>query len=424
MITNLSRRDFLMSTAGVTAMSMSAKSYSQILGANERIAVGLVGAGGMGTNHIEAFLNLKQSNNLNMIAVADCWMKRAEESATKVGAPHALQDYRKLLDIKEIDYVTIATPEHRHAQMALDALDAGKHLYCEKPLTHTIPEAFQVLDKAKQSGLALQVGVQGMCDDSYSSAADSIRGGLLGRVVQAQIEYVRRYDEQGYNRVWGLDDKMPQPADLNWDMWLGSAPKAPWNPRHYFEWRNYAAYSGGIATDLFIHRLSRIMRACNLMYPRRVVGMGGIWHWPDGRDLPDNFEMLCEYPRGMTVHVLGTMSNRHPIEHCIRGYRGTMIFNDEGWIAKNKDGETLADYKKSGAEDIKLHHGNLHNHLRNGEVLKCPVEFAVAGLVAVLMAVESWRTGRMMAWDDAKRDMVPADTVPLDPFPDDPATES
>ena len=92
-----------------------------------------------------------------------------------------------------------------------------------------------------------------------------------------------------------------KPADLDWSTWLGSAEKRDWDPHHYFEWRCYSAYSGGICTDLFIHRITRIMRACDLLYPRRVVGMGGIWQWPDGRDLPDNVEMICEYPRGMTV---------------------------------------------------------------------------------------------------------------------------
>ena len=119
-------------------------------------------------------------------------------------------------------------------------------------------------------------------------------------------------------------------------------------------------YSGGIATDLFIHRITRIMKACDLVYPRRVVGMGGIWQWPDGRDLPDNFEMICEYPRGMTVYVLGTMSNRVGIDHLIRGYRGTLYFTPNGWIAKDKDGKTLAEHKKSGAEDIVLVAGKGH----------------------------------------------------------------
>jgi hypothetical protein len=106
--------------------------------------------------------------------------------------------------------------------------------------------------------------------------------------VQAQIEYVRRYDKQGPWRDPDLKADMPKPSDLDWDAWLGTAKKIDWNPHHYFEWRCYSAYSGGICTDLFIHRITRIMKACKLLYPRRVVGMGGIWQWPDGRDLPDN----------------------------------------------------------------------------------------------------------------------------------------
>ncbi len=419
MSNRFSRRNFLSAAAGAGAIAMSARSYARILGANDRIGVGIIGAGGMGNDHLDALKTLAVPDNLNLVAVADCWTKRAEEGAAKINAPRSMQDYRALLDLKEIDYVTIASPEHQHAPMVLDALEVGKHVYCEKPLAHTIAEGFDIWDKSKATGRAVQIGVQGMSDDSYASAGDAIRNGLLGRVVEAQIEYVRRYGEQGFCRVPDLDGAMPKPDDLNWEMWLGKAPRVPWNPHHYFEWRNYSVYSGGIATDLFTHRLARIMKACDLTYPRRVAGIGGIWQWPDGRDLPDNFEMLCEYPRGMTVHVLGTMSNRHPFEHCIRGYRGTLTFTKEGWIAKDKDDKVLADHRKKGAEDIVLHHTNFHNHLRNGEPLNCPVEFGVAALVTLCMANESWRTGRMLAWDAEKKAMVPADTVPLNPFPED-----
>ena len=149
-----------------------------------------------------------------------------------------------------------------------------------------------------------------------------------------------------------INDATPKPPDLDWNAWLGDAPKIAWNPHHYFEWRNYAAYSGGISTDLFIHRITRIMKACDLLYPRRVVGMGGIWQWPDGRDLPDNFEMICEYPRGMTVYVLGTMSNRVGIDHLIRGYRATLYFTNTGWEIRDKDGKLLESHQKTGGEDI------------------------------------------------------------------------
>ncbi len=416
-MTQTSRRTFLTKTATAatvasTAMALPAKAYSRVVGANDRLHVGLIGPGGMGTGHCHALNQLREPNNLETVAVADCWQKRADKAATLVGFPNVYQDYRKVLDHQEIDYVTIATPEHWHARMTIDAMDAGKAVYCEKPMTHTLPEAVQVMAKQKETKLPLQVGVQGMSDDSYISAREAIDGGMLGQVVQAQIEYVRRYGEQGPWRVPGLDPKMPKPEGLNWNDWLGHAPKTPWNPNHYFEWRNYAAYSGGIATDLFIHRITRIMKACNLLYPKRVVGMGGIWQWEDGRDLPDNFEMICEYPRGMTVYVLGTMSNRVGVDHLIRGYRGTMQFTNTGWIARDKDGKVLGEHKKTGAEDIVLHHTNLHNHIRDGEALNCPVELGMAGVAAVCMANESWRSGRMMAWDEKKQDMVSADALP------------
>ncbi|MFO0914288.1 MAG: Gfo/Idh/MocA family oxidoreductase [Pirellulales bacterium] len=415
----LNRRTFLEVAAGAGAAfattRFTAASYARVLGANDRIRIGFIGAGGMGTNHLQAIAALKEKNNLEPVAVADCWMTRAEAGAKVVGAGKSFHDYRPVLDDASIDYVTIATPEHWHSHMTMDAMDAGKAVYCEKPMTHTIPEALAVVAKQKATGRPLQVGVQAMSDDSYASAGQAIREGVIGQVVQAQIEYVRRYDKEGPWRDPELKENMAQPNDLKWDEWLGHAPKIGWNPHHYFEWRNYSAYSGGVATDLFIHRITRIMKACDLVYPRRVVGMGGIWQWPDGRDLPDNFEMICEYPRGMTVYVLGTMSNRVGVDHLIRGYRGTLYFTGDGWVAKDKDDKVLAQHKKTGGEDIHLHHTNLQNHLRNGEPLNCPADLGLAGVTAVCMANESWRSGRMMGWDSDKMEMVPADQMKFDP---------
>jgi predicted dehydrogenase len=418
----VSRRTFLQTTGALAAATAwTASSYARVIGANDRIRTGFIGVGGMGGGHLAAVKQLKNKDNIESLAVADVWLTRAEAGAKVVGAPKAFSDYRKVLDIKDIDYVTIATPEHWHAKVTLDAMDAGKAVYCEKPMTHTIPQAQQVMKKQKETGLALQIGVQAMSDDSFRTAAEAIRAGKLGQVVQAQIEYVRRYDKQGPWRDPNIKDDAPKPSDLDWETWLGHAPKIAWNPHHYFEWRNYSAYSGGVATDLFIHRITRIMKACDLLYPRRVVGMGGIWQWPDGRDLPDNFEMICEYPRGMTVYVLGTQSNRVGIDHLIRGYRATLYFTPSGWVIKDKDDKVLEEHKKTGAEDIHLHHTNLHNHLRNGEPLNCPVELGMAGVAAVCMANESWRTGRMIGWDEKNERTVSADTLDFNPVPEKPA---
>jgi len=441
---NVSRRVFLQTGGAVAAAvglggALSAKSYGRVIGANERIRAGLIGGGTIGQAHISAFNHLRKNGDFEPVAIADCWMTRARKGAKKLRLPEskAFSDYRRIIDDKDVDYVTIATPEHQHKRMILDVLDAGKPVYTEKPMTHTIDEALVVVEKQKETGLAVQVGVQGMSDDSYSSAAKVVREGILGRVVQAQIEYVRQYHELGPWRLATVSDDTAKPDDLDWDEWLGGARKIDWNPHHYFEWRNYAAYSGGICTDLFVHRITRIIKACDLGLPRRVVGMGGIWQWPDGRDLPDNFEMICEYPRGMTVYVLGTMSNKTAIDHMIRGTKGTLTFTVKGrdgyppdttrghahrspatgWVVRDNGGRIIAEHNKKGGERIDLHHANFHDHLRRGTPLNCPVELGLAGVVAVCMANESWRTGQMMGWDEKNQKMVPANTLPFDPYP-------
>jgi len=292
----------------------------------------------------------------------------------------------------------------------VDALEAGLHVYCEKPITRTVEEAHEVLDKVEAGGLQMQVGVQGMSDDSYSSAHDAIRQGKLGPIVQAQIDYVRNHPaDQGPWRT-GVDPDLPKPDDLNWKAWLGSAPRIPWDAARFFEWRCYRDYSGGIATDLFIHRLTRILKACGLTYPVRVAGFGGISLWDDGRDLPDNFEMLLDYPAvqgvtpGMSVHILGTMGNSRRNEHLIRGHKASLVFTPEGWEIIDEDTEeVLEKHEKTGAEDITLHHRNLHAAIRGDGSINCPADLGVYGLTAVAGANQSWFEKKMLSWDSEGR---------------------
>src|SRR5271163_1146141 len=156
----VSRRSFLQTTSGVLAASaVSAQSYARVIGANDRIKVGFVGVGGQGMQHVETIRDLQKSNNVDGIVVADCWKTRADEGAGRFDAAKAVQDYRHVLDNKDVDYVTVAVPEHSHSIVTIAALDAGKAVYCEKPLTHTIHEGLAVAKKQKETKLPLQVGV-------------------------------------------------------------------------------------------------------------------------------------------------------------------------------------------------------------------------------------------------------------------------
>jgi predicted dehydrogenase len=171
---------------------MLAKSYNRIKGANENLRIGVIGCGGMANAHMEALLKMKKSDNVEIAAVCDIYSNRLDR-AKELTKAQGIVDYRKLLELKDIDYVLIATPEHWHHQMTLDAIDAGKHIYVEKPMTHTIEQGNEVVDKVNESNIKLQVGVQGMSDDSYETAHKMIQEGALGKVVMAHIDYSRNY---------------------------------------------------------------------------------------------------------------------------------------------------------------------------------------------------------------------------------------
>lgn len=200
--------------------------------------------GVIGTAHLNVLKKLKETNNLDPIAVVDCWKTRADKGQQLVEAKHSMTEYKKMLDMKEVDYAVVAVPEHWHRTMTIDAMDAGKAVYCEKPMTHTIPEAQAVMKKQKETKRPLQIGVQAMSDDSYISARDAIRKGVIGKVVQGATGCVRRYDrKEGPWREPASCRTPIKPADLDWNAWLGILPKKiDWNPNHYFEWRCYSAY--------------------------------------------------------------------------------------------------------------------------------------------------------------------------------------
>jgi predicted dehydrogenase len=269
----VSRRTFVQSVAAASVLS--ARSHASAIGANGRLKIGVIGAGGQATDHMETLVKMRAGDNLEIVNVCDIYDKRLEKAAQLTGgAP--LKDYRRVLDNKDIDYVVIATPEHWHFQMAMDALDAGKHVYVEKPMTQNIAQSQKVVQKVKATGRKLQVGVQGMSNESYAVAHEHVKAGELGNVVLAQIDYSRNYRGDFWAGAdYPIDPDAKPGVNLDWDAWLGPAPKRPWDPERYFRWRRYWDYSGGIATDLFIHRATRLIKALNLSFPDYVAATGG-----------------------------------------------------------------------------------------------------------------------------------------------------
>ena len=405
MHSSITRREF----AGAAAF-LTAGAYSRILGANDRLHVGVIGAGGMATAHMNALLGMKDSDNVEIVAVSDVYDKRREGAAKLTGAkPH--KDYRALLDSKDVDYVTIATPEHWHFQMTMDALARGKHIYCEKPMTKTVEQSKKIVARVKQAGVKMQVGVQGMSDDSYEKAHEFIKQGVLGNVVIAQIDYSRNH----------LDDFWTNPPDpdvrpgenLDWNAFLGPAPKRPYDADRFLSWRRYWDYSGGIATDLFIHRVTRIIKALGLTFPERAAATGGKYEFrASAAEIPDTFNITLDYPGGPSVILISSMANDTPVDHVIRGHKATLEFTKTGFTitpqrAFAKDMQPIV-HQKTGAESLTPHHRNLHAAIRSNEPLKCDCMLGYYGVVACEMGVQSYRKRKYMAWDKTKERIVRA----------------
>lgn len=425
--TKMTRRQFAIklasTTAGIatfgSAMGMSAKSYSRIIGSNERFNIGVIGCGGMANQHMRALLKMKQSDNVDIAAVCDIYTNRLDRAKELTQAP-AFKNYQEILNNRDIDYVLIATPEHWHYQMTLDAIGAGKHIYVEKPMTHTIEQAQDIVNKVTSAKLKLQVGVQGMSDDSYETAHQMIQDGALGKVVMAHIDYSRNYANDYWKNE--IDADARPGVNLDWEAWLGSAPKRPWDPQRYFSWRRYWDYSGGIATDLFIHRVTRIIKSLGLSFPDYVTATGGKWNFVDSEaEIPDTHNIMLDYPDKLTVLLVSSLANDTPIRHVIRGHKATLEFTREGFTitpqeATNRDtisgtGENVEGPKpfthiKSGAEDVTLHHRNLQNAIREGEPLKCDQNLGLYGVVACMMGVQSLRQRKYLKWDAQNKRVI------------------
>ncbi len=395
------------------ASLLTARGYSAISGANDRLRIGVIGAGGMATNHMQNLVKIRDTDNFEIVNVCDIYDKRLDNASQLTGGK-PLKDYRQLLDNKDIDYVLIATPEHWHFHMAMDALDAGKHVYVEKPMTHTIEQAKKLTQKVKSTGRKLQVGVQGMSDESYAVANEHVKTGELGKIVLAQIDYSRNYQGD----FWAANDYPIDPdakpgVNLDWKAWLGPAPKRDWDPERYFRWRRYWDYSGGIATDLFVHRATRLIKALDLKFPDYVVATGGKFEFTDSiAEIPDTFNVLADYPGGPTMQLISSMGNDAPVDHMIRGHKATLYFTKTGFTIKpQKDYEKEMQpitYEKKGAEDLKLHHRNLQTAIRSGEPLNCDCMLGMYGVVVCEMAVESFRRRQYLKWDVAKEQAAKA----------------
>jgi predicted dehydrogenase len=455
---DVNRRDFLKTTAAGSALALTAASYARAYRANERIGVAFLGVGGRCQAHLDIINTLKKDGKVAPVAVCDVWdghegtfkkrlggkiverkyLQGLYPSAKKVGlnaddSKHVVKDYRKLLDLPEVDVVCIATPDHWHARMSIDAAEARKHVYCEKPMTKTIDEAHAVVDAMVKNKRVMTVGVQSMADPTWKTAQEYIAKGKIGHVAQAQTSYYRNSIE-GQWRYYPLFKNM-NPKTVKWDMFLGHdfevtpgvklGPKIPFDRAVFAQWRCYWDFGGGMFTDLFVHQTTHMIAAMGVRYPRRVTGGGGLYLEYDGRDVPDVSTIIADYDEGCQLLITATMISSYPIEEVIRGRLGTIKFVKGGFqiigddpskgagiparLEKALEPAETVTVVAPKADTLELWKDFLAC-VRDGkrETMSTP-ELGAAAFTTVAMGVQSYRTGKVLFWDKEGRKVSEAD---------------
>lgn len=410
--TGMSRRDFIrtagLATAGVISGALVPSvgmAAPRVIGANDRINYGVIGVGGMGNGHLRHLLDLKQEQNIEVVGVCDVFHKRTESARNAAQLPESsgYADYRKLLERDDVDAVVVATPDHWHAQICLDAMEAGKHVYVEKPMTRTFDEALKMLDTAGRTKRLVQVGSQGCTDAKWHKAGEIVRSGGIGKVIWAQGSYCRNNPDGEWN--YGIDPDL-KPETCDWDMWLGPAPKRAFSAERYHRWRKYWDYGTGIIGDLWPHRLHPLMIAMAIdEYPKRVSCVGSIMCNTDEghgepRDVAEATMLQVEFPNGAMIVLAGSTVNEYGLEDVIRGQKGNMFFG--GGKVQVRPERPFADEiefqdvpVEGPGEDQKEHHRNLMRCIRGEGSLNCPVELGTRVMAMVEMAEKSYRKSRM-----------------------------
>jgi predicted dehydrogenase len=279
------RRHFLATAAGAGVLA------AQNVSPNDRVRIALIGAGGQGSADTRNALSV---GGVELAAVADIYDGRLKRAREVWGEQvFTTRDYREVLARKDVDAVFVATPDHWHSAIAIDAMNAGKDVYCEKPMVQQLSQGAQMIEAQKRTGRIVQVGSQRVSSIVYAKAKEMLASGAIGELNMVEA-WVDRNSAIG---AWQYSiPPDASPANIDWDRFLGQAPKVPFEPVRLFRWRNYRDYGTGVPGDLFVHLISGLHFATGALGPHRVYATGALRFWKDGRDVPDVMIALYDYP--------------------------------------------------------------------------------------------------------------------------------
>jgi predicted dehydrogenase len=439
----LSRRSFLKVAGSATAATAFGAKIHALpiksapaapLAANDHIQIALIGAGGQGQGDTRTAL---QVPGVKLVAVADCYDGRLEHSKELWGNEvFTTRDYKEVLGRKDVDAVIIGTPDHWHKQISVDAMKAGKDVYCEKPMIHLYSDGPEMIETARTTNRILQIGSQRVSSVVYVKAKELLASGAIGQLNTVTAHWDRNSSMGAWNYTVPLD---ASPETCDWPRFLGTAPKIPFNAEHFFQWRKWKAYGTGVAGDLFVHLFSGTHFITGSNGPTRAMATGGLRFWKDGRDADDVLLGLFDYREGFNLSLRvnfvdggdesegliftgseGTMEigwntlsvNRVPREkepgHTINTFTDAMqkrileTYNQK-YPRSHPSGPTSAEYEKFVAPE---HYVDSYDHFKNFfeavRTRKPVVEDAVFGYRAAgaaLLSNLSLERGAVVKWD-------------------------
>lgn len=426
---DLTRRSFL-GSAGALGVAAG-----QATAANDRINVGMIAVGSRSQELLEA---IKKVPGTEIVGISDAYRGRLERAQERTGGRAKIYlNHEELLADPNIDAVTVGSPDHWHKDHVIAALEAGKDVYCEKPLTKTVDEGAAIAAAVKKSGKLLQVGSQGISSNVQAKAREWIQAGKLGRVTMIRASYNRNTASGAW--VYPIPPDA-SPHTVDWKMFLGSAPEHLFDLERFFRWRCYQDYSGGIATDLFVHLTTTIHYVMNAAMPSHVVGRGSLYQRKESRDVPDTLNAILEYPEGFTVNLSSTFNNQYDPAGSFEflGTEGTLLlgwskltfipernFESNGWItqawpsdleraydaspevkreseARSKARGTerkIEEYKEVGASATVKHFVKFFESVRSRKPTVEGVEAAHRAAACAHMVNESARSDKLLKWD-------------------------
>jgi predicted dehydrogenase len=435
---DVSRRSILF--AGAAAIGTTALSYGRIVGANDRISLGQIGMGNRGRELASIAANLKDGHNVEMTAVCDLWKvnrERAVQTATRTYSrpPRSFQYFEDMLALEGLDAVIISTADFQHAPMLKLVAEAGKDAYCEKPMANVLEEGKAARDAVRSRNLVVQIGTQHRSEPYQIAAKEWLTGGAVGNV--SKVEVVWNY--RGPRWRGRPEVKEIREEDTDWRKWLLTKPYRPFDPRMYFEFRLYKDFSSGIPDQWMTHGIDMVHYLTEDYFPKSVVAHGGVYAWNDGRETPDTFHALLEYPKGFLVSYSTSFGNDSDSFTRVMGNKATLInIGGEGsqrWKLVEEKGThehnpfvrrsgkfiTLDAAKRHGMpwpqrlfngavektygplpfsmDSNPSHMKNWFECLRSRKDPNATVDHGFAHSVAVIMAAQAQREGKKLYWD-------------------------